>query len=145
VILDNLHYFSKDDMIEQNIFGFPNLFTLCITEKVTKKLLEQFKPTDSDISTMVDKLGRNIYSYCAQFGMYDMIPKENITYDFILRIIINTKSDLQLKKYLDKIIIDCYRSLLHSQNRFRRQRGNNALPTGRRDRQCRLSSRWSDV
>ncbi len=104
VILDNLHYLNKEDMIEHNIFGFPNLFTLCITEKVTKKLLERFKPTDPDISNMVDKLGRNIYSYCAQFGMYDMIPKDNITYDFILRIIINTKSDSQLKKYLDKII-----------------------------------------
>jgi hypothetical protein len=104
IIIDYLDKFTKDEMTQYNIFGFPQLFTFCITENVTKKVFDCFNPLDEDISKLTDKLGRNIYSYCAQFGMFDMIPKQVMNYEFILRIIMNSKSDSQLKKYLDKVI-----------------------------------------
>jgi hypothetical protein len=103
-ILKYLDMFSKDEMIQKNNFEIPYLFTFCSTENILIKLLEKINIEDNEIINLTDKVGRNIYSICAQFGLFQYIPENIIDYNFILKIIMNSKSDKDLIKLLEKLI-----------------------------------------
>jgi hypothetical protein len=106
LILKYFDKISKEEILEKNIFGTPQLFSFCSTENIIRKIFDRFSSEQEEIffKNTTDKIGRNIYYYCARFGLFEFIPDDVINYDFLLKIIINSKSDITLKKFLDRLI-----------------------------------------
>lgn len=106
LILKYFDKFTKDEILEKNIFGVHQLFSFCLTENIIIKIFDKFETERVNFKNITDKMGRNIYYYCAKYGLFQYIPIDVINYDFLLKIIINSKSDISLRKFLDKFIKD---------------------------------------